>query len=385
MLIDRAANRLFSDFVASKIRQRVKDPEVAEKLIPKDHGFGTRRVPQETHYYEVYNQPNVELVSILDTPIERITRTGLRTSDRAFEFDIIVYATGFDAITGSFDRIDIRGQGGQRLKDKWKGGPATFMGVMVDGFPNMFMVMGPHTALGNIPRSIEYNVEWIRDLIGYMDARGLARGGRPARGGGRVDGLRQEEGRGPPRQRGRLLDDGRQHERRGQARPHHRPLQRHGAGIPRMVRPGGRRWIPGAWRSCRASAVHRPSLTAHPVPVATADAPHEELNGLWRRSARRVRRGDHLPRHRTTTAGTTGVTGGHARERGRHRARLQRGQAPRAGGSSRQHLIGVCRQIAGTRRTSHRLARWEVVPLIGSRAAGSTVRLKFAPSGLNGS
>ncbi|MET4701331.1 cation diffusion facilitator CzcD-associated flavoprotein CzcO [Constrictibacter sp. MBR-5] len=173
MLVDREANRLASDFVAKKIRQRVKDPAVAEKLIPKDHGFGTRRVPQETHYYEVYNQPNVELVSILDTPIERITPTGVETSDRTFEFDLIVYATGFDAITGSLDRIDIRGTGGQKLKEKWRGALTTFVGVMVDGFPNMFMVVGPHTALGNIPRSIEYNVEWISDLLEYMQRRGL--------------------------------------------------------------------------------------------------------------------------------------------------------------------------------------------------------------------
>ncbi len=173
MLVDREANRLISDFVANKIRQRVKDPKVAEMLIPKDHGFGTRRVPQETHYYEVYNQPNVELISILETPIERITSTGIETSDRTFEFDIIVYATGFDAITGSLDRIDIRGTGGQKLKDRWKGGPKTFVGVMVDGFPNMFMVMGPHTALGNIPRSIEYNVEWITDLLAFMRTRDL--------------------------------------------------------------------------------------------------------------------------------------------------------------------------------------------------------------------
>ena len=173
MLTDREANRLVSEFVARKIRERVKDPEVAEKLIPKDHGFGTRRVPQETGYYEVYNQPNVELVSLLEMPIERITPTGIRTSEREFAFDIIVYATGFDAITGSLDRIDIRGAGGQKLKDKWKSGLTTFVGVMVDGFPNMFMVMGPHTALGNIPRSIEYNVEWIRDLLGHMRERGL--------------------------------------------------------------------------------------------------------------------------------------------------------------------------------------------------------------------
>jgi cation diffusion facilitator CzcD-associated flavoprotein CzcO len=173
MMIDREANRLVSEFVADKIRQRVKDPKVAELLIPKDHGFGTRRVPQETHYYEVYNQPNVELVSILETPIERITRAGIRTTEREFAFDLIVYATGFDAITGGFDRIDLRGRGGQRLRDRWRSGPVTFMGVMVDGFPNLFMVMGPHTALGNIPRSIEYNVEWIRDLLGHLQRRGL--------------------------------------------------------------------------------------------------------------------------------------------------------------------------------------------------------------------
>jgi len=173
MLTDRAANRLVSDFVARKIRARVKDPKTAAMLIPTDHGFGTRRVPQETFYYEVYNQPNVELVSILETPIVRITPSGLQTSERDFAFDLIVYATGFDAITGSLDRIDIRGAGGRRLKDKWSGGPSTFLGVMVEGFPNMFMLVGPHTALGNIPRSIEYNVEWVTALIRHLHEKGL--------------------------------------------------------------------------------------------------------------------------------------------------------------------------------------------------------------------
>ena len=146
----------------------MKDPRVAELLIPKDHGFGTRRVPMESGYYEVYNQPNVELVSIAETPIEEITSTGIRTTARAFEFDMIIYATGFDAITGSLDRIDIRGADGQRLKDKWKGGPQTFLGIQVEGFPNMLMLVGPHTALGNIPRSIEYNVDWVTRLIAHM-------------------------------------------------------------------------------------------------------------------------------------------------------------------------------------------------------------------------
>jgi cation diffusion facilitator CzcD-associated flavoprotein CzcO len=175
ILIDRKANAVISDFVARKIRQRVRDQQVAEKLIPKNHGFGTRRLPLETFYYEVYNRDNVELVDITETPIERITPDGIKTSDREYEFDIIIYATGFDAITGSFDRIDFRGVDGARLKDKWKSGPQTFLGVLVDGFPNMMMLMGPHTALGNIPRSIEYNVDWVTGLIRHARENNLTR------------------------------------------------------------------------------------------------------------------------------------------------------------------------------------------------------------------
>ena len=175
ILVDREANAAISDFVARKIRQRVKHPVIAEKLIPKNHGFGTRRVPLETRYYEVYNQPNVTLVDINETPIERITATGIKTSAAEYAYDIIIYATGFDAITGSFDRIDIRGVDGLRLKDKWTGGPQTYLGVLVEGFPNMMMLMGPHTALGNIPRSIEYNVEWVTGLVRFAQEQGLTR------------------------------------------------------------------------------------------------------------------------------------------------------------------------------------------------------------------
>jgi cation diffusion facilitator CzcD-associated flavoprotein CzcO len=175
IVIDRKANAEISDFVARKIRQRVKDPKVAEMLIPRNHGFGTRRVPLETRYYEAYNQDNVELVDITETPILRITPKGIKTGNREYEFDIIIYATGFDAITGSFDRIDIRGAHGVRLKDKWKSGPQTFLGVLIDGFPNMMMLMGPHTALGNIPRSIEYNVDWVTGLIHHARESSLTR------------------------------------------------------------------------------------------------------------------------------------------------------------------------------------------------------------------
>jgi cation diffusion facilitator CzcD-associated flavoprotein CzcO len=175
ILIDHKANATISDFVARKIRQRVKDPKVAEKLIPTNHGFGTRRLPLETFYYEVYNRDNVELVDITETPIERITPKGIKTSTTEYEFDIIIYATGFDAITGSFDKIDFRGAGGALLKDKWKSGPSTYLGLMVDGFPNMMMLMGPHTALGNIPRSIEYSVDWVTALIRFAREKNLTR------------------------------------------------------------------------------------------------------------------------------------------------------------------------------------------------------------------
>jgi cation diffusion facilitator CzcD-associated flavoprotein CzcO len=175
ILTDPAANDAISAFVARKIRERVKDQTVAEKLIPKNHGFGTRRVPLETRYYEVYNQPNVVLVDINETPIERITATGIETSDADYEFDIIIYATGFDAITGSFDRIDIRGVDGLQLKEKWKNGPQTYLGVLVEGFPNMMMLMGPHTALGNIPRSIEYNVDWVTGVLRHARENSVTR------------------------------------------------------------------------------------------------------------------------------------------------------------------------------------------------------------------
>jgi cation diffusion facilitator CzcD-associated flavoprotein CzcO len=175
IMVDRQANALISDFVARKIRQRVKDPAVAEKLIPKNHGFGTRRVPLESGYYEVYNQPNVKLVDINETPIARITPTGIETSDTEYEFDIIIYATGFDAITGAFDRIDIRGVDGASLKEKWQDGPQTFLGILVDGFPNMLMVMGPHAGLGNFPRAVEYTSDWVTGLIRFAHDRDLTR------------------------------------------------------------------------------------------------------------------------------------------------------------------------------------------------------------------
>ena len=171
------ANGYITEFMSRKIRERVNDPALAEKLVPKNHGFGTRRVPLESGYYEVYNQDNVTLVDINETPIECITPAGIKTSDREYAFDMIIYATGFDAITGAFDRIDIRGIGGRALKDVWADGPQTYLGLAIAGFPNFMTLIGPHNAATfcNIPRCAEQNVEWVADLITYMRENNLQR------------------------------------------------------------------------------------------------------------------------------------------------------------------------------------------------------------------
>ena len=175
ILIDETANAAISEFIAKKIRQRVKDPQVADKLIPKDHGFGTRRVPLESGYFEAYNRNNVLLVDVNETPIECITPNGVKTSDQEYKFDILVYATGFDGVTGAFDRIDIRGPNGVRLRDVWADGPRTWLGLQPDGFPNLLMVLGPHTARGNIPRAIEHGVEFLAGLLRFMQRHNFTR------------------------------------------------------------------------------------------------------------------------------------------------------------------------------------------------------------------
>ena len=171
---DEVANAEFSAYIADRIRRRVKDPVTAEKLIPKDHGFGVQRVPLETNYFEAYNRDNVHLVDIGETPLERVTATGLRTTARDYDFDIIIYSTGFDAITGAFDQIDISGINGEKLYDKWKEGPSTLLGMLVHGFPNLLMPTGPQSgsASTNFPRGIETGVNWCTDLLEHMWDRG---------------------------------------------------------------------------------------------------------------------------------------------------------------------------------------------------------------------
>ncbi len=175
IFMDENANAELSAYISERIRRRVKDPKVADLLTPKDHGFGVQRLPLETHYFETYNRDNVELVNAKATPIERITATGLRTTDREFEFDVIVYATGFDAFTGAYDRIDIRGIDGQKLRDKWAKGPVTYLGMLVNGFPNMVMLGGPQIAAANFPRGSEVAVDWITPMLQHLWAHGHTR------------------------------------------------------------------------------------------------------------------------------------------------------------------------------------------------------------------
>jgi cation diffusion facilitator CzcD-associated flavoprotein CzcO len=170
VLVEEVPNEEFTKFIADKIRSRVDDPVTAEKLIPKDHGFGTRRVPMETHYFEAYNQDNVHLIDINETLIECITQDGIKTTDREYEFDIVIYATGFDAITGAFDRIEFTGVDGQKLSDKWVDGPITYLGLQTAGFPNLITIAGPQggSVATNFPRGIEEAVEWNTELLKYL-------------------------------------------------------------------------------------------------------------------------------------------------------------------------------------------------------------------------
>ena len=175
IFVDEAANREFSDYIADRIRARVDDPILAEKLIPTDHGFGIQRVPLETGYFETYNRENVSLVDASETPIERITPTGVQTTDGHHDADVIVYATGFDAFTGAFDHIDIQGVGGQKLKDKWRDGPVTYLGMFINGFPNMLMLAGPQIAATNFPRAVETSVDWATPLLEHVWEQGYTR------------------------------------------------------------------------------------------------------------------------------------------------------------------------------------------------------------------
>jgi cation diffusion facilitator CzcD-associated flavoprotein CzcO len=175
LIFSQPANDTAAEFVRNQIRGIVRDPAVAELLAPKNHPIGTKRICVDTDYYQTYNRANVTLVDVKSAPITEITPNGLRTGDCNYEFDSIVFATGFDAMTGALTRIDIRGRNGLALRDKWEAGPRTYLGIMTAGFPNLFMITGPGSpsVLSNMIVSIEQHVDWISDCIAWLRTHGL--------------------------------------------------------------------------------------------------------------------------------------------------------------------------------------------------------------------
>ena len=171
------SNAAAAAFVHGKIRSVVKDPALAEKLLPRSFPFGTKRLCLDTGYYGTFNRDNVELVDIRETPIERITATGIKTTEQTYPFDLIVFATGFDAVTGPLLALDITGVGGRKLGDDWSHGPQSYLGLMIAGYPNLFTVNGPSSpsVLANMLQTIEHHVEWITDCIDHMEKNGLVR------------------------------------------------------------------------------------------------------------------------------------------------------------------------------------------------------------------
>jgi cation diffusion facilitator CzcD-associated flavoprotein CzcO len=177
MMINKAANDTAADFIKRKIRSIVKDPKTAAILSDIDHPYAAKRPPIDTDYFETFNRPNVELVDVKTAPIERISPAGICTTEAEYPVDIIVFATGFDAMTGPMLRMDIRGRGGISLKDVWQAGPRNYLGLQVAGFPNLFTITGPGSpsVLCNMPVAIEQHADWITECIKHMREKGLER------------------------------------------------------------------------------------------------------------------------------------------------------------------------------------------------------------------
>jgi cyclohexanone monooxygenase len=175
LLTSADANEHAAEFVRAKIRATVKDAAVAERLAPRGYAIGTKRLCVDTGYFEIFNRDNVTLVDVREAPIEAITPGGVRTADAEYELDVLVFATGFDAMTGALLDIDVRGRDGRPLRAKWADGPRTYLGLATAGFPNLFIVTGPGSpsVLSNMVMSIEQHVEWIADCIAHLRAAGV--------------------------------------------------------------------------------------------------------------------------------------------------------------------------------------------------------------------
>ena len=170
LLLNKDANDTASDFVRNKIRATVNDPETAELLCPDNHPIGTKRLILDSHYYEIFNQSNVKLVDVRSAPIQEITRSGIKTTESEYQLDAIAFATGFDAMTGAIKEIDVRVDGGTTIEEQWDGGPRTYLGLMVAGLPNMFMITGPQSpgVKSQMILSIEWHINWIANCLSHM-------------------------------------------------------------------------------------------------------------------------------------------------------------------------------------------------------------------------
>ena len=176
LMVNKASNDTIADFVRERIRRVVKDPVVAESLCPNDHPLGAKRICVDTGYYETYNRPNVRLVDLKKTPIERFTSTGVCVQgEPEIALDALVCATGYDALSGALLNIDIRGRQGRRLQDHWQAGPRTVLGLLTSGFPNLFIITGPGSpsVLANMIVGIEHHVDWITDCLAHLQHQGL--------------------------------------------------------------------------------------------------------------------------------------------------------------------------------------------------------------------
>ncbi|RSY82030.1 NAD(P)/FAD-dependent oxidoreductase [Sphingomonas koreensis] len=174
---NEATNEEAADFIRRKIREVVKDPVTADRLTPTDYPLGAKRICVDTDFWATFNRPNVELISLRETPIDHINETGVKTVDKQYDVDVLIFATGYDALTGSLTRIDIRGADGTSLKDAWSAGPYTYLGLMTANFPNMFIVTGPGSpsVLSNMVVSIEHDAKWIADALNYLREQGATR------------------------------------------------------------------------------------------------------------------------------------------------------------------------------------------------------------------
>jgi cation diffusion facilitator CzcD-associated flavoprotein CzcO len=311
VLSNPAANHEFAEFFRNKIRSIVDDPQTADDLCPTDHPIATKRPCLDTNYYATYNLPNVRLVNVRKHPIRQVTETGIETADESFTFDAIVFATGFDAVTGAITAVDIRGRSGLALKDKWATGPQTYLGLTTVGFPNLFFITGPGSpsVLTNMVVSIEQHADWVLDFPRSPERKRIRSHRAHRNGRSRVDATRQRLRRHHPVPGRKLLVYGRQCAGQATGFP---ALLRGPRLLPPQLRRGGRPRLSGlqAGRPRRLAVSRRSG-----APVATGRRDGPQRGGGAELAADGIDGRGRRPR--LLHADVNGSTAGAGRRRGR--------------------------------------------------------------------